>query len=125
MQKKKRILGLCLMVLLVAPSAWAFRVLEPIESAYELVLGEVGLPGRVPGALVFKPCDDCISTSLRLTGSTAFFVGRQQVSYTGFRLAAEEARRRAGGNQNTGVFAFYLEGTGQVTRLILQSYEAR
>ena len=120
-----RILRIGFLVAVVAAQpAWAFRVLEQPESSYELVLGEVGIPRSLPGSLNFKPCSDCLSTSLRLNTKTIFIVGQQAVDFDEFRNVAEKQRQKMGGNQNTGIFAFYDAGTKQVNRLVLRSYLA-
>jgi len=117
-------IGLLIAVVAVQP-AWGFRVLEQLESSYELVLGEVGIPRSLPGSLVFKACSDCLSTSLRLNTKTTFFVGQQAVGFDEFRSVADKQRQETGGNRNTGIFAFYDQGTKQVNRLVLRSYLAQ
>ena len=55
-------------------TAWAYRVIEQPEDAYELMLGEVSLPRGVAGTVIFKPCAECTTTSLRVTSETAYFI---------------------------------------------------
>ena len=43
----------------VASSAWAYRVIEQPEGAYELSLGFVRLPANERSAVVFTECDGC------------------------------------------------------------------
>lgn len=66
-------------------NAAALRVLEQPEDAYELKLGEVSLPDRSGGSVIFKACDDCRTTALRVTNTTTYEVDGQAVDLAAFK----------------------------------------
>ncbi len=105
-------------------SAWAYRVLEQTEDAYELMLGEVSLPRGVAGTVIFKPCPDCNTRSLRVSRETLYFVNGLALELADFRAAAEVIRQTNGGNQNTAVYVFFDIDSQRVNRLMLDHLTA-
>ena len=103
-------------------SAWAYRVIEQPEDAYELMLGEVSLPRAVTGTVIFKPCEECNTASLRVTSETAYFINGTVFELPDFLDAAEEIRRLDGGNQNTAVYVFFDVASKRVTRIALDHF---
>ncbi len=103
-------------------SAWANRVIEQTEDAYELVLGEVRLPRGVTGTVIFKACPECTTTSRRVTSMTTYFVNGERLDFPDFLKAAEAIRHMTGGNQNTVVYVFFDNESQRVNRLELDHF---
>ena len=103
-------------------SAWAYRVIEQTEDAHELVLGEVALPLGVTGSVIFKLCEDCTTTSLRVTSATSYFVNGAALELKVFLESAEAIRQTNGGNQNTAVYVFFDLESQRVNRLALDHF---
>ncbi len=106
-------------------SAWAYRVIEQTEDAYELMLGEVSLPRSAAGTVIFKPCPDCNTTALRVSAETLYFVNGSPMELSDFLARAEEIRKMDGGNQNTAVYLFYDVDSQRVNRLMLDHFTPR
>lgn len=106
-------------------SAWAYRVLEQVEAAHELVLGEVSLPRSAAGTVIFKPCPDCNTTALRVSGETQYFVNGSPLELADFLARAEDIRKLDGGNRNTAVYLFYDVDSQRVNRLMLDHFTPR
>ncbi|HEX9875822.1 MAG TPA: hypothetical protein VGC50_04130 [Gammaproteobacteria bacterium] len=102
-------------------SAWAYRVLDQIENAYELTLGVVTLPAGSSGSVIFTACETCRTTSLRVSAETTYFANGSQVSLADLRGLADRLRATAAGRERTAVYVFYDPRTLQVTRLALGS----
>ena len=103
-------------------SAWAYRVMEQTEDAYELVLGEISLPRSVTGSVIFKPCPDCTTTSLRVSTATTYFVNGLSLEFPDFVRAAAAIRDMDGGNRNTAVYLFFDTESRRVNRLALDHF---
>ena len=103
-------------------SAWAYRVLEQTEDAYELMLGEVSLPRGAAGTVIFKPCPDCNTTAMRVSAETRYFVNGSPLELQDFLAWAEEIRKMDGGNQNTAVYIFFDIDSQRVNRLMLDHF---
>ena len=103
-------------------SAWAYRVIEQAEDAYELVLGEVSLPARATGSIIFNPCPDCTTTSLRVSRATSYVVNGVSLEFPDFIEAAEVIRDMDGGSQNTAVYVFFDVESKRVNRLVLAHF---
>ena len=100
-------------------SAWAYRVIEQIESSYELILGEVSLPRAESGSVTFTPCADCKATSLRVSSRTTYLVNGAAYEFEEFLSAAEAIEEIAGGSQNTAVYLYFDSASGHINRLAL------
>ncbi len=104
-------------------SAWAVRVLEQHEDAYELVLGDVSLPRGVTGSVRFRECPACRTTSLRVTSATTYFVNDTRLALPDFLELAEAIRDMDGGNDNTAVYVFFDIESRRVNRLKLDHFD--
>ena len=104
-------------------SAWAYRVMEQTQDAYELVLGEVSLPRGDTGSVIFKPCPTCTTTSLRVTRATTYFVNGAPLAFPDFLAAAEAIRQLNGGNQDTAVYIFFDIESRRITRLVIDHFD--
>ncbi len=104
-------------------SAWAYRVIEQTEDAYELVLGEVSLPRGVSSSVIFKACPVCTMTSLRVTSATTYFVNGTPLELSDFLEAAAAIRRMNRGNRNTAVYVFFDIKSRRVNRLELDHFD--
>ena len=118
----RRILATLILLLGSVGSTWGYRVLEQAEEAYELALGEVSLPRGAAGTVIFKPCEECNTTSLRVSGETLYFVNGSPFEISDFLEIAKEIRARDGGNQNTAVYIFYDIESERVNRLMLDHF---
>ena len=103
-------------------SAWAYRVIEQTEDAYELVLGEVSLPRGESSSVIFKPCPACTITSLRVTSATTYFVNGVPLAFPDFLEAVEAIRRISRGNWNTAVYVFFDIESRRVNRLEIDHF---
>ena len=103
-------------------SAWAYRVMEQTEDAYELVLGEVSLPRGVTGSIIFKPCPECATTSLRVSSTTTYLVNGAPLELPDLLEAAAAIRAMRGGSQNTAVYVFFDIESRRVSRLALDHF---
>ena len=97
----------------------ATRVLEQLEDAHEVPLGEVSLPRSVAGTVIFKPCAACETVALRVSPRTLYSVDEHLVVLKDLLKAAEELRQTDGGNSETLVYIFFEPQSMRVTRLDL------
>ncbi len=103
--------------------AWASRVIEQTEDAYELVLGEVSLPRGETGTVIFRLCPGCTITSLRVTRATTYFVNGAPLEFADFLEAVEAIRRMSRGNQNTAVYLFFDIESRRINRLAVDHFD--
>ena len=97
----------------LAGPASATRVMYQPEDAYELSLGEVSLPERVGGSVIFKACAECKTVGLRVTRDTRYFVGGLEVTVDELaKLTAKLAR-------TTNVTVFFDKESRFVNRLAI------
>jgi hypothetical protein len=106
-----------------ASPAWAYRVLEQLEQAYELQLGQVRLPDRSTGSVIFTACDTCRTISLRVSDATVYSIDETLVSLTDLNRRADSLLATIDGPKRAGVFVFYDPTSLRVTRLILSPYD--
>ncbi len=118
----RAIFATLVLVLGTISSAWAFRNVEQVEDAYELVLGEVSLPRRVTGTVSFRTCPTCTRISLRVTNETTYAVNGAALEFADFLEAAAAIRQINGGNQNTAVYIFSDIKSHRVNRLKLEHF---
>ncbi len=104
-------------------SAWANRVIEQTEDAYELVLGEVSLPLGQTGSVIFRPCPACTVTSLRVTSATTYFVNGVPLEFPDFLEAVETIRRISRGEQSSAVYVFFDMESRRINRLKIDHFE--
>ncbi len=93
------------------------RDLELVESAYELSLGDVTMPGSTAGSVIFRPCETCDTVSLRVSSTTRYFLGNRGVALADFLSAVDELRKQNGANAQSPVTVFYGIQNRQVTRI--------
>jgi len=103
-------------------SAWAYRVIEQNEDAYELVLDEISLPRGETSSVIFKPCPACTTTSLRVTGATTYFVDGVLLAFPDFLVAVEAIRRLHRSNRNTAVYLFFDIESRRINRLMIDQF---
>ncbi len=103
-------------------SAWAYRVIEQNEDAYELMLDEVSLPRGETGSIIFKPCAACTTALLRVTTATTYFVNGEPLEYPDFLEAMEEIRRLHRSNRKTGVVVYFDIESRRVNRLWIAQF---
>ena len=93
------------------------REMTLVEGAYEASLGNVTMPGSTAGTVLFRTCNDCDTTGLRVSSATVFQVSGTPMTYADFTRAVEAIRQTDGGNGMTLVAIYYdLERT-TVTRI--------
>ena len=118
----REILTKLILLLGSVSSAWAYRVLEQSEDAYELMLGEVSLPRGAAGTVIFKPCADCNTTALRVSAQTTYAVNGAAFELADFLELADEIRQQDGGNSETAVYIFFDIESKRVNRLHLDTF---
>jgi hypothetical protein len=106
-----RVITALLVTLALAGQAHATRVMQQPEEAYELSLGQVSLPQRVGGSVIFKPCPDCQTVGLRVTAATRYFVSGQEVTVDALAKATENLA------STTHVAVFFDKASKFVNRL--------
>ena len=77
--------------LLAAGAAAAAPQLLTVEECLETGTRAVSLPGAAGGSIAANVCSGCPTLRLSFDESTAYFIGKQRVSYTKFRAAAGKA----------------------------------
>ncbi len=107
----QRVITALLLLLAVAGQASATRVMQQPEEAYELLLGQVSLPQRVGGSVIFKPCPDCQTVGLPVTAATRYFVSDQEVTLDALAEATNNLAR------TTNVAVFFDKASKFVNRL--------
>jgi hypothetical protein len=110
-------------VLLVAlgsfQAAWALRVLEVVESSFEIPLSLASLPSGGVGDVSFKTCDKCNVQSRLLTASTRFFLSGREVTAMAFVEAAADARKQESANPRSLLMIYVDKKTQNVNRAAL------
>lgn len=85
---------------------------ESIETAYEVPASDVTLlPAGKNGTLVFKPCETCADSKVRLSPTTRFVVNRKPVSKQEFRPALRKSKGL--------VYVFVLNASNEIARIEL------
>jgi hypothetical protein len=102
-----------------AASAWAYRVVELVEEAYEVGLPDLDLPLRSPGNAVVRPCAGCASVNLALDGRTTFFIQDRPTDYATFLELTNEIRDSSIDPSSVSFGVFYRPGSALVTRIKL------
>ena len=102
--------------------AGAARILEQNEGAYELLLGEVRLPRGETSSVLFKPCEGCAITLLRVNTATTYVVNGEPLEFSDFLDAVKAIRRLRSGDQNTAVGLFFDTESRRVTRLHINHF---
>lgn len=105
-------------------SAWAYRVLEQIEDAYELSLGAVRLPADERATVVFTACESCRTTALRVTEATRYFANSAELPLADLREIADDLRATSEGRSSSLVYIYFDIASMRVNRIKL-SYRER
>jgi hypothetical protein len=108
---------LTLALLLTLDTAHAVRVLEQVERAVELTLGDLTLPAGDGGTISFSECATCGISTHRTTSETVYQANRQILPLGEFLRVVAEIRERSTGNSNTVAAVFLDIATGRVTRV--------
>ena len=99
------------------PAAQA--ALDRIEEAYEVVPGDVRIPGYNNGRLTLTPCAGCDEVALRASVFTKYFSGSPRLQVTRAELAEEASSATA---QAEGImYVFFNPETLEVTRVVLDA----
>jgi hypothetical protein len=99
-------------------SAAATRLIEQPEGSYEAFLVDVVLPTSTAGHVVFKPCRECSSLSLRVTPETSYRIQRSAVPLGDLARAAADLAA-SGRAARTAVYVFYDVESELVNRLVI------
>jgi hypothetical protein len=103
--------------LLLANTAGAVRVIEQVERAVELTLGDLALPSSGGTTIGFSECPTCGSSTHRLVDSTVYRANGQTVPLVEFlRIAAEISDKPNAANAAVAVVFLDL-ATGRITRI--------
>jgi hypothetical protein len=105
------------LALTIATNAWAYRVIEQLEDAYELFLDEIELPGSIAGSVSFKPCNLCDAMSMTVTAATRYYTNGTLLALDDFRDVANAIRKVPGHEENTVITVFFDLNSMRVNRL--------
>ena len=100
-------------------AAWAVRVLEQVESSFEIPLALANLPLGGVGDVSFKTCDKCDVQSRLLTPSTHFFLSGHEVAATAFIEAAAGIRKQESAEPRSLLVLYVDKKTLHVNRVAL------
>lgn len=104
-------------LLLAVNTAGAVRVIEQVERALELTLGDLILPPQGGTTVSFAECSACSLNTHRLTDSTVYTVNGRVVPLAEFLTAAAEIAARPNGRSGTIATVFLDIKTGRLTRI--------
>jgi hypothetical protein len=112
---------LCMLLLLAGSTspAWAVRVLEQPEGAYELSLNDVTLPGSTAGSIIFQPCPDCTTVSLRVSLDTRYQINGAPLALEDFLRAVDRLAGSAADANAPMLTVYYDRESRRVTRVAL------
>lgn len=109
----RQTLALAIALLGIAAPPLGQATMVSLEDGYEASTDSVSLPESVPARWTFRPCATCRTVDVQVDASSAFFVGKQQVSLALLRKYAERGSTR---------MDVYAEPrTRRVTRVILRT----
>ena len=112
---------LCMLLILAgaASPALAVRVLEQPEGAYELDLNDVTLPGSTAGSIIFQPCPDCATVSLRVSLGTRYQIDGAPLPLEDFLRATSRLAGSATDADQPMLTVYYDRDSRRVTRVAL------
>jgi len=102
---------------LLLAGAVSAQTLEIKETAHELALGDITLPGSTAGTLVFRSCAECDPVALPVNASTAYIGAQGAMALADFTAWVGDLRRTPGANDSTFVTVFRDAQSGKVTRI--------
>jgi hypothetical protein len=113
----------CVLVIALAlgapQAARADRIVELVESSFEIPLSNAILPAGGVGDVSFKTCDKCDAKSRVLTPSTRFFLDGREVRAAAFIAAAAEVRERESRDPRSLLMLYVDKKTLHVNRAAL------
>jgi hypothetical protein len=104
-------------LLLMLDTAGAVRVLDQVERAVELTLGDLTLPASDGGTVSFSECPKCGISTHRVTNETIYQANGQILPLGEFLRVAAEIRQRSTGNSGSVAAVFLDIETERVTRV--------
>ena len=90
-----------LVLVLLGLSLAAVADFRTITEAYEVVLGDLRLPGSENGTLTFRQCSDCEAQTSRVTGKTRYLINDRDFALAEFKEQLKRVRNRK--DQNVAV----------------------
>ena len=100
-------------------AASADRIIEHVESSFEIPLALANLPAGGVGDVSFKTCEKCTVQSRLLTSSTRFFLSGREVAALAFVEAAADVRKQESANQHALLMIYVDTKTQKVNRAAL------
>jgi hypothetical protein len=97
----------------------ADRIIEQLESSFELLLANTALPVGGVGDVSFKTCDKCNSQSRLLTASTRFFLNGRELPAADFVAAAADVRKQESREPRSLLGLYVDKQTLHVNRVVL------
>jgi len=97
----------------------ADRIIEEVESSFEIPLASANLPAGGVGDVSFKTCDKCDVQSRLLTPSTHFFLSGHEVAATAFIEAAAGIRKQESAEPRSLLMLYVDKKTLHVNRVAL------
>jgi hypothetical protein len=104
-------------LLCLVNTAGAVRVLEQLEKPVELTVSQITLPTGETGTLSFKECDECRTSSHRVTSATKYLLNGREVPLADFLIVIEEIRSNRRVAETTNAAVFLDIATERVTRV--------
>jgi hypothetical protein len=99
----------------------ADRIIEQVESSFEIPLASANIPAGGVGDVSFKTCDKCVVQTRLLTPSTRFFVSGHEVAATAFVQTAADVRKKESAAPRSLLMLYVDKKTLQVNRAALFS----
>ena len=107
-------------LLLAFDTAGAVRVIEQVERAVELTLGDLMLPSPGGSTISFRECATCTINTQQLTDSTEFKANGQTVQLVDFLRIADEIASKPNGKSSAVAAVFLDINSGRLTRVELR-----
>jgi hypothetical protein len=107
-------------LLLAVDTAGAVRVIEQVERAVELTLGDLVLPQPGGTTVSFAECSACAINTHRLSSSTVYTVNGRIVPLAEFLALADEIAAKPSGRSGAVATVFLDIKTGRLTRIELR-----
>ncbi len=100
----------CVASSMVAGFTQAAQPMKAEETSYESTTYSVSLPRSVPSRLSVRPCNACSADTLQLAATSAFYIGKEAVTYARFSDYAK--------GKSHGLTIHFTPETRVVTRLV-------
>ena len=112
-------MAISIVALSMATNAWAYRVLEQLEDAHELTLGQITLPRSETGSISFRTCETCADEFLNVTTATRYQRSGEIMTLSEFVAAVNEIRSLNSRTQPALIYVFFNVESKRVTRIEL------